>query len=347
MKMQNEHTANLAGYVNNNISTEAQHEMEKKAQGDPFLSDAIDGFKEFPKELGKAPRFNQNKREFIYLVSAIVITTGMTIFFLIANNQKANTPVEIATVTVTPNKPTTEHHVTQTTVFAKTNNENLLENKDITTPVIDTTTKEVNTAPVRENIVLETLTDGTIAATNTSTTPNTINNKWKTVGYHNFIGIDYTDKYEKNNASSFFQTGTLANKPNKQLSNNIPREEIREKQYTYREYLETIFESLAQKQFNNALEKIDVLLAQYPDDVNGQFYKGFIYFQGSQYKKAIIQFDATLQNYCDYFAEDAIWYKAQALEYEGDLKSAAKLYQKIANRNGYYAIQARNKGEKR
>lgn len=350
MKNDNINKPNLDSYIRKTMPNHEQHTLEKEALSDPFLSDAIDGFNEFPSQIQQAPTFNQNKKDFIYLLSAIAIVVGMTTFFSIANQNKPIVLPNVTTNTLDAAPDLAINTIKEAILDKNKTVVNPDENPTNNTPeeaiesqpnnTISTVEEEIT----RDNFQMETLVNHNLPIINNKVDLGLIKKKWKVVAYNGFIGVDYTDTYEAREANDL-ANGTAANLANKNQQTDYLTNSANTVEYTYRQYLEEIFTDLESKQFNAALEKINRLLKKYPNDVNGQFYKGFIYFNGSQYKKAISQFNNTLDNTCDYFKEDATWYKAQALEQEGDIKTAYQLYRRLASGTGYYSIQAKNKIE--
>lgn len=95
--------------------------------------------------------------------------------------------------------------------------------------------------------------------------------------------------------------------------------------------------------FGKCVSKMDVLLKNNPDDVNALFYTAVSYVKLELYSKAIPLLDKIIEDQNNVFDEEAEWYKALALEGNGDEALAQALFQKISSEGGFYATQASKK----
>lgn len=92
--------------------------------------------------------------------------------------------------------------------------------------------------------------------------------------------------------------------------------------------------------YGKCVSKMEVLLEHNPDDINALFYTAVSYVKLEMYSKAIPLLDKIILAENNVFHEEAEWYKAIALEGNGDTAAAKSLFQKIADDGGFYAKQA-------
>lgn len=96
-------------------------------------------------------------------------------------------------------------------------------------------------------------------------------------------------------------------------------------------------------QYGRCVSKMEVLLNHNPDDINALFYTAVSYVKLEMYSKAIPLLDKIILAENNVFDEEAEWYKALALEGNGDVAAAQVLFKKISYDGGFYSEQARRK----
>jgi hypothetical protein len=92
--------------------------------------------------------------------------------------------------------------------------------------------------------------------------------------------------------------------------------------------------------YGRCIGKMETLLEHNPDDINALFYTAVSYVKLEMYSKAIPLLDKIISAENNVFDEEAEWYKALALEGNGDSDAAQSLFVKILDRGGFYAKQA-------
>jgi len=95
--------------------------------------------------------------------------------------------------------------------------------------------------------------------------------------------------------------------------------------------------------FGKCVSKMEVLLQNKPADVNALFYTAVSYVKLEMFSKAIPLLDKIIADPNNVFDEEAEWYKALALEGNGDAAAANELFKKIADESGFYSEQARRR----
>lgn len=92
--------------------------------------------------------------------------------------------------------------------------------------------------------------------------------------------------------------------------------------------------------YGKCVSKMEVLLEKNPNDINALFYTAVSYVKLEMYSKAIPLLDQIIEDENNVFDEEAEWYKALALEGNGDTGAAQALFKKIADEGGFYSKQA-------
>jgi tetratricopeptide (TPR) repeat protein len=92
--------------------------------------------------------------------------------------------------------------------------------------------------------------------------------------------------------------------------------------------------------YGKCVSKMEVLLTHNPDDINALFYTAVSYVKLEMYSKAIPLLDKIIADPNNVFDEEAEWYKALALEGNGDTAAAQELFKKISTNGGFYSKQA-------
>lgn len=111
----------------------------------------------------------------------------------------------------------------------------------------------------------------------------------------------------------------------------------------YHDYIKKTMELVEKEKYQKALQRLNIVLETYPDDINGHFYSGICFFNLKQFDKAIEHFRSCLAHPFSNFDEESIWLLANAMEEMDDHDKAKELYQEIKEAKGYYADQAQNK----
>jgi hypothetical protein len=95
--------------------------------------------------------------------------------------------------------------------------------------------------------------------------------------------------------------------------------------------------------YGKCIGKMEVLLQHDKNDINALFYTAVSYVKLEMYSKAIPLLDQILEDPNNVFDEEALWYKALALDANGDAAAAQVLFRQITDKGGFYAEQAKRK----
>lgn len=111
----------------------------------------------------------------------------------------------------------------------------------------------------------------------------------------------------------------------------------------YIDYLDKSVNTFERGNYKKALSRFETILETYSDDVNANFYAGICLFNLREYNKAIIHFSKCVDGKFSNFDEEAQWMIAESYEKLGAKSKAKGLYETIAEENGFYANQAKDK----
>lgn len=125
------------------------------------------------------------------------------------------------------------------------------------------------------------------------------------------------------------------------LDNNITENIEVTKEIYYIDYLEYAMYSLKQQNWGLAKNQFKEILSTYPNDVNANFYLGYLYFRKGEFEKSLDFFKKSYSYIIGNFREEALWHIAQANLAMKNTKEAKDLLQKIIKEDGFYADDAK------
>lgn len=164
----------------------------------------------------------------------------------------------------------------------------------------------------------------------------------KEIYLHDLKLVDYR-KYRskpKVKTRQMVLSGTPANMENDSVEEMDPV--WKDVDVPYMEYLDKSVRLFSRERYKKALSRFETILDTYSYDVNGNFYAGLCLYNLGEYRKASQHFQNCIDGPFSNFDEEALWMKAMSLEKVGDSKAQA-IYRKIANSDGFYAKQAKQK----
>lgn len=160
----------------------------------------------------------------------------------------------------------------------------------------------------------------------------------------NFQVADYSSFIGETPSKPAVETGGVAaqyaSKEEQAQAEAQAAKEGKSKRIPYMQYLTTCISSIDRGDFKQAIEEFGVILEQYPDDVNAQFYSAHAYYQLGEYDKALGLYDKALGNKITKFKDESEFYKAKSLKALGRTEEANKIFTKIAGKNGFYSAKA-------
>ncbi len=165
----------------------------------------------------------------------------------------------------------------------------------------------------------------------------------KEVYLHDLKLVDYR-KYRSNptvKTKQIILTGTPANKENQHAEEFD--QTVRELDVPYVEYLDKTMRYFSRNSYKRALARFETILATYKDDINANFYGGLCLFNLKEYDRAQKLFETCINGKYSNFDEEALWLIAQCHEKKGNTVKANEIYKKVAEQNGFYSAQAKEK----
>lgn len=162
----------------------------------------------------------------------------------------------------------------------------------------------------------------------------------KEVYLHDLKLIDYREYRTKPEIAieKIVLTGTAANY---EASDDMHAEpSVETVAIPYHDYIDKTMNFVSRGKWKQALQRLQLVLETYPDDINGHFYAGLCCYNLQQFEEAKQHFATCLQLSYSNFNEEATWYLAQSLVANGEKSSAKELLTAIRDQKGYYAKQA-------
>lgn len=334
----------LKAYYKGKLSSKDSHELENFAHQDEFLSEAMEGFDQFPEAISSIPTFKPTSTKsflWISIVSIAFITLiGSYVYFTNDSDIKIESP---AIVEITTNNTSNSEKEIETKISEIKASPTELEKT--TQALIPTTKKTPKTTPnlpvqEREHFEIPKMELNPIEIKQ-KTTYTLIKAKTKAIAYYTFLAVDYSVIYTHSIPIETTLSGTDASMANRQDAGVDITDGGINKTVSYKEFLKESLYYLKQKNYTLAIQHFNTILRHYPNDANAEFYLGYALFNQGNYESAIPYFNEAMNNGFDFFYEDAQWFKANCLENMGRLKEAKSLYDEIKNKGGYYSFQVR------
>lgn len=349
----------LKAYYSGKMSESEKHLLEAEALEDPFLKEAMDGYESnpgsfdmFQKKYGKSSGLFKNTAQIsVTIIGCLVIIWGIVYVFdqnktpstsdpivLEESLDSISTEVEVLPDSIMEMTLAEEIDLVQPKELIQYNDKNVISTNEI---IPDEPTESVN----NEFIKVEEFED-----------TSGINFRFVPIELLDFdlkkrapidemfdlYIVDYSkitrDKTEIK-YTRYELSGTAANLENDETEGN---QDLVEKQVEvpYVEYLHNTMSYFVKENYKKALKRFLVILEQYPNDLNAQFYGGLCYFNLNKYEQSIELFDKVLASEWFSFNEEAKWYKAKALVKLGRTSEAHDVLDEIIISQGFYADKA-------
>lgn len=323
-----------------NGTGEAQRATEGSVN-DAFDQDALDGWSESgltATSMGRLDRRFRLKKNTPYIIGVSALSLGvvLTILFWPESQQQlpakqevklsmeqsdAIMPIAIDTMEELPASK-------QITILTLKNTQQEIKQQPESTPVTD-----IDELPTQ---ILEPLKLDPIVETPAVSTQKNA----KEIYLHDLKLIDYSQYRSKPTIQTerIVMTGTPADqeKQKKQETEGT----VTTVEIPYMDYIDKTMDYVGRGKWKQSLQRLQLILETYPDDVNGHFYAGLCCYNLQQYEDAKQHFATCLQLTFSNFNEEASWYLAQSLLANGEKTSAKELLTVIRDQKGYYAKQA-------
>lgn len=331
----------LLRYLNRQMTDEELSSFEQEIAEDEFLRDALEGYKNSgarPEDLDIVkleiinPKRRKVKMSLIFAgiaASLIIVLVYLTVFEYKALNKKANTisrsifELNISNDSLSlPDSLNTNHQ--QTNEFELY----VYEIRDKPEKVI----VPESIPPLHINMSIKIQNQNQNLSLNNYYQYNsnhyyTYINNYKVVNYRydKRINIKYKDI-----PTHFIVTD--------KYSNEIA---IDKTNYNYDDFLRETLNKMDDKNYQDAIENFDIILSQYPNDINAAFYKALCLYETNQNDNSLKLLELTLSNRINTFHQESKWYKSMILKEEKQYAATEKVLLEIINDNGYYGVQAK------
>ena len=322
-------------------SNPTRREIEGSLTG-PFEQDALDGWETSGLQTGQMKRLDkrfQFQSSTPYIVGGALITICSIIFFFTFNT--IETPKQVITEKI---QLSTEQSDAIMPVSIDTMQE-LPKSRQIQITALKTTQQGIKSQP--ENtpmtqvdelpiVIFEPLKLEIESPTQKISTQKTA----KEIYLHDLKLIDYSQYRSKPaiETERIILSGTPADLENKLHSETETT--VTTVSIPYMDYIDKTMSYVGKGKWKQSLQRLQLILATYPDDVNGHFYAGLCSYNLQQYEDAKQHFATCLQLSFNNFNEEATWYLAQSLVANGEKNNAKQLLTTIRDQKGYYAKQA-------
>lgn len=320
-----------------------KHQIEKKSLDDDFEADALEGWSDNNlsfQSIQRADKKFMPSKKWMYILSSTVIILLVSGALFLFNDQETKSvkinSAKVETVVVEKTDLVLPEHIESMVelpvkeqiaikTIVKDFNQQLKEEQ-----LPEKTASKIEQLPIKEIeepkheavLVKETL-------------------MGKEIYLSNLKLLDYRvyRSRPKITTKQMILTGTPANIGETTTTEEVP--EWKDVEVPYIDYLEKTMEIFSKGQNKKALTRFVVILEEYPDDLNANFYSGLCYYNLKEFSNAQKVFAKCIDSKYLNFSEEAEWYLAKSLLADGKKSEAQSLFTKIANSTGYYSSQAK------
>ncbi len=329
----------LSDYVNGNMSGEQEADFLHLAENNPFLLDAIEGFKQTnasPNDLIgiKKKIIKSNKKSFLNIVVAVSVAASLILFaFYIAkdtswdlqHNPKRDLQVQSSNIPLVAPQDSIE----------KEDSVLVIDN------CIDSYTSEMRIVP-HEFVVPESI--APLYTIRSITVENDMPDNeldysymYRSNHYYSYVGdfkiVDYRyDKRKNRNNLNIIEHGTSFT-----MNRNVL---VPKTQMTYMDFLQAALDKYKSNAYVDAVSDFNIILEQFPKDANAIFYKALCFYELGENDKALYMFDKAISLSINTFHEEAMWYSGMIYKNKKQYAAAEQVLQEIVDDKGYYGVQA-------
>lgn len=330
----------IRNYLRGAMSHGEMNRFEREMEQDPFLSDAVEGYRNFPQLLSPAPSGSSSPRSAwrnigMYFGAAVVVSAGIWLWRSTNTMNVPETAPETELKTSANTNVATDNSRVEDVVFsdsaiALTFSANPGSEK--TLPVEKFISEA--TAAQREHMQQIQTRGATLdSGLQRQSRPVTASGESDRI-YHvlNYKVYDYRGQRGEHPDNESRSSGT----PASGQSGSTGSTEIKR---PYTQLLQRAIVHFANEQFTEAHLAFELILTDYPDDVNALFYEGMCHFRNGRYSEAIPRLKEALRHPVDLFREESRFYLAKSMVLSGEDAGLAIL-RDIAASDTYYSAQA-------
>jgi len=330
----------ISDYVNGKMSDEQAAAFLRLAENDPFLSDAIDGYKQTnanPEDLStiKNRIIKPYKRRYLNMIVGLSVAASLILVaFYMAKDMSSGLQYQ--------SEGAKSAQIFDIPIFLPQDSVESVDSVFIVEDDMRSYTAEIRIVPqefdVPESIApLHTIRKITVE---NNIPENELNQtyKYRSNHYYSYIGsfkiVDY--RYDKRQNHDNLQIVDNSTTFTANRSVLVP-----ETQTTYMDFLQSALDKYQNADYSNAVFDFNIILEQYPTDANAIFYKALCYFELDENDKALNLFETAISLRVNTFHEESMWYSGMIYKEEKQYAAAEQVLQEIVNDNGYYGVQAK------
>lgn len=349
----------LRDYFEGKMNPEEMHDLEMKAQNDPFLYEAMEGYEAHPEGLDRVSQLQKQTgggNSFFGkgTLTVLGIAAGVYITALIIKPEITEPESNIVNTVDTAHYEEVEvvPEAIDTFVYAETEEQITPEEIKKSKPLMKDSNEELaekleveenknEVINIEEEIIVENHNELIPENNNKSTSIQA-----PFIYQYDMYVIDYRVIERKNEVINYTRyefTGLSA-----EFEDELDRENSYNKETNvevpYLEYLERSMYYFSKGQYKKALNRYSTILEQYPKDLNAHFYGALCYYDMKQYEKALELFSNLLifekEKGFIAFRQEAKWYQAKTLIKLNKKNEAIKILDEIIAEGLFYANDA-------
>lgn len=153
-----------------------------------------------------------------------------------------------------------------------------------------------------------------------------------------FKCVDYTQEYNKMQP---ILSGLEARKPHFRSEQYPDMTDERVQEFSVDFLLKEGFKAFLKRNYKLAINKFNLVLEHYPEDLNAQFYKALSYYEMGHYNESVKILRRVAEADINVFNEESEWYLTQSHYKLGEIYETKNLLRLIISSNGYYSEKAK------
>ena len=157
---------------------------------------------------------------------------------------------------------------------------------------------------------------------------------------------DYENIYQREHEETWYNPNLGVSAEYAHSTDVVTYENQPDSRTVWKTYEEILFNALSdyrRHKYDKALISLNLLLEDYPSDINGLFYKGLCLYYTRQYKKSIQYMVSVTADVNPTFDQEAEWFVVRAYIELGQLGTAKEQLISIIDFDGFYKNQAKKK----
>jgi tetratricopeptide (TPR) repeat protein len=157
--------------------------------------------------------------------------------------------------------------------------------------------------------------------------------------------INYSSKYSTSpDILGKFETGVRSQYKDMADQADAMKEKAHNtREITYERFLEKAVLNYKKGNYDDAIDKFNLIQSYFPNDLNAMFYSGLSYFRLNRWNLARARFAVPASENNNAFYEEAKWYEAQTEIKQNKMDEAKALLRVIIREGGFYKEQAQGK----